>query len=228
MERIIKFTEMPHFQVGQVYYDLRLEDRVNDTPEEFYHYIKTFVSGNRNIARELLKNTFLKAFAIKYNKGYSAIERFLQLIKEQKMEKIINFKEEYDPDENKLLAVWGTRGGKDTVYYYQTPTDERYGSFTKKGEGMMGGGQSIDDLPADIANEVVDRFYLNKVKNFMQKEGEVLRADLHYFLQSSWGNLPKFVGPSDNRYNHPQIQTTGMMEITQKNILEFASKFVKS
>ena len=119
------------------------------------------------------------------------------------------------------LSVWGTRNKKDVVSFLQTDFDKKTDFYTKRSENSGGGGK-IEDMIADIANEIIGRYYLNKVKNFEQIEGEVLNGSLDFF-KGAFG-IPYFIGSTDVRFNHLSVHHLENVKITQKNLLKIFSK----
>ena len=60
-------SEMPHFSLdNKHYYDLQVEDHVNDTPDQFIRYIVSTCKNNAEVCDYLKQDEVLKKFTIKY------------------------------------------------------------------------------------------------------------------------------------------------------------------
>lgn len=60
-------NEMPHFSLdNKEYYDLKIEDHIKDTPEEFIKYVIAACKKNKEICKYLKSDTTLKNFTTRY------------------------------------------------------------------------------------------------------------------------------------------------------------------
>ena len=115
----------------------------------------------------------------------------------------------------KILHEYTTRKRGDTITYYQSPMDIKTG-FYKKTSNDSCGSDFIKNLSADIANEIIGRYFFNEVKNLIHTVGDPLVSELHYFIDH-YGK-PYFISKNDHRINHTSVKHI-IMEINLKNLL---------
>ena len=78
MIEIKKFEEMPHLKVKNNFYDLELENHINDSPKEFLQYIIDFVGNNYLLAQEILSNELIKGFINRYIGNWNEVANYLK------------------------------------------------------------------------------------------------------------------------------------------------------
>ena len=126
-------------------------------------------------------------------------------------------------ENSKILAEFKTKKNSLVMTFYQTESDKKYDTYTVRGDNFGGGGDndSMNDnsFEADLANRLLGTYVYNKIKYLKQTKGKIHKANLYYFTPLD-RKTPYFIGDNDIRINHSSIKLTGIITITQENLIK--------